>query len=76
MYKGNKGIQAERELEAKAKQALRTSVYIQITVKRNLHKEFCTIDYTNKPVLRSGRKASNISMIQALNFETSSTGKH
>ncbi len=37
MSKGNKRNQPERELEAKAKQALRTSIYIQNTLKRNFH---------------------------------------
>ncbi len=40
MSKGNKRSQPERELEQKAKQALRTSVYIQSNLKRNLHREF------------------------------------
>jgi hypothetical protein len=38
MSKGNKGIQPERKLETEAKQALRTSLYIQSTLKRNLLK--------------------------------------
>jgi hypothetical protein len=43
MPKGNKGNHSERQLAALAKQALRTSVYIQSTLKRNLHREFYTI---------------------------------
>jgi hypothetical protein len=38
--KGNKGNQPERKLEAEAKQALRTSHYIQSSLKHNLDKEF------------------------------------
>ncbi len=43
MSKGNKGIQPERELETEAKQALRTSLYIQSTLKRNLLSEVYTL---------------------------------
>jgi hypothetical protein len=42
MSKGNKRNQSERELEAEAKQALRTLLYIQGALKRNLHTEFYT----------------------------------
>jgi hypothetical protein len=43
MSKGNKGRQPERDLEAEAKQALRTSLYIQSTLKRNLYWEFYNV---------------------------------
>jgi hypothetical protein len=39
MSKGNKGNLPERKLEAEAKRALRTSVYIQRTLKQHLQKD-------------------------------------
>ncbi len=40
MFKENKGNQLNHELKAEAKQVFRKSVYLQGTLKQNLHIEF------------------------------------